>query len=86
MTDPLPKWIMKKYSILWRTFKDEEFNHDQASEALHEEKMTSIILSDLKRAGWLDIKLHPRDSRKRIYSLKHPEQAILELEKRTKEK
>jgi hypothetical protein len=46
--------------------------------------MTSVILSDLKKAGWLDIKLHPGDSRKRVYSLKHPEQAILELEKGSK--
>jgi len=86
MTDPLPKWIMKKYSTLWRTFKEEEFNHEQASEALHDIKMTSVILSDLKKAGWLDIKLHPGDSRKRIYTLKNPEDAVLELEKRFNKK
>ena len=81
MTEPLSKWVMKRYSKLWKKFKDKEFDHGQASKALNDDKMTSIILSDLKKAGWLEIKLHPEDSRKRIYKLKNPEDAITEIEK-----
>ena len=25
MTNPLPKWIQKRYAILWKRFKDKEF-------------------------------------------------------------
>jgi len=44
--------------------------------------LVSVVLSDLKRHGWLTITLHPDDSRKRIYKLKNPEDAILEIERK----
>jgi len=81
MTTPLPKWVMSRYSILWNNFKDSEFNHECAFKTLKEDKMTSVILSELRRTGWLEIKLDPKDARKRIYRLKNPEQAINEMEK-----
>ena len=80
MTKPLSKWVMKRYSKLWKKFKEEEFDHSQASDVLRDDKMTSIILSDLKKAGWLEARLHPGDSRKRIYKLKNPEEAVENLE------
>ena len=79
MTEPLSKWIMRRYSKLWNTFQDKEFDHEQASKALGDDKMVSVILSDLKKAGWLEIRLHPEDSRKRIYRLKNPETAVKEI-------
>ena len=57
MIDPLPKWIMKAYSKLWIKFKNKEFNHEDASMTLNDDKMISIILSDLKKAGWLEVRL-----------------------------
>ncbi len=82
MTKPLPKWLMQRYSTLWRVFKGKEFGYDEAVEILKEknEALNSIILSELKKNGWLTIKLHPDDSRKRIYTLKGPEEAVNELE------
>jgi hypothetical protein len=81
MVEPLSKWIMKAYSKLWTKFKNKEFNHDEASKTLNDEKMISIILSELKKAGWLDIRLHPEDSRKRLYKLISPEEAAKEMSK-----
>jgi len=78
MTVPLPKWIMQRYSILWNTFHDTKFTYEQASSLLNNE-MVSIALSKLKQSGWLGITLHPEDSRKRIYKLKSPEQAVCEM-------
>lgn len=82
MTKPLPKWLMERYSILWKKFKENEFEHDDASEILKEEKdrLVSVVLSELKKHGWITIKLHPEDSRKRIYKLKNPENAIETIE------
>jgi len=81
MTKPLPKWIMQRYSTLWNKFGDKEFNHDDAFKTLNRDKMISIALSELRRFGWLGIKLDPNDARKRVYRLKSPEHAVKEMEK-----
>ncbi|MEM4245488.1 MAG: hypothetical protein QXR60_04780 [Candidatus Nanoarchaeia archaeon] len=73
---------MRKYSILWRTFKKKDFAFEEARKILKEKNqaLVSIILSELRKNGWLTIKLHPEDSRKRIYTLKNPEEAVTDLE------
>ncbi|MEM5793093.1 MAG: hypothetical protein QXY45_01895 [Candidatus Aenigmatarchaeota archaeon] len=81
MVEPLPRWIMKAYSKLWTKFKNKEFNHDEASKTLNDDKMVSIILSEMKQRGWLEIRLHPEDSRKRLYKLISPEEATKEISK-----
>lgn len=83
MTEPLPRWIMKRYSILWSKFKSKEFTHKQAIEALKEkdERIVSLFLSDLKKYGWLEVRLDPKDSRIRLYKLKGPEDAVKEMNK-----
>ena len=74
---------MKRYSILWSKFKDKEFTHKQATDALKEkdERVVSLCISDLKKYGWLEAKLHPEDSRIRLYKLKNPEEATKEIGK-----
>jgi len=86
MTKPLPKWLMERYSLLWKKFKEKEFDHNEAASVLNEkkERLVSVVLSDLKRHGWLTISLHPEDSRKRIYKLKNPESAIEEIDMKDK--
>lgn len=81
MTLPLPKWVMHRYSLLWKAFKIKEFEYDDACKMLQEREqgLVSIILSELKKHGWLSLKIHPEDSRKRIYQLKNPEEATEEL-------
>jgi len=80
MTHPLPKWIMQRYSTLWNRFGEREFSYDEASRSLNETNAVSVLLSGLKRAGWLETRLNPKDSRKRIYKLKSPEQAVREMQ------
>jgi len=83
MTKPLPKWLTYRYSLLWKSFKNKEFDYDEAVKILKEQKerLVSVILSELKKHGWLTIKLDSEDSRKRIYTLKSPEESIKEIEK-----
>lgn len=77
----LPRWAMERYAKLWNKFKDKEFEYDDTVKVLKErnEKIISVFLSYLKKYGWLIIKLHPEDSRKRIYQLKDPKEAIKEM-------
>jgi hypothetical protein len=81
MIEPSPKCEMKIYSKLWTQLKNKEFNHEDASKTLNDDKMISIILSDLKKSGWLKVRLDPSDSRKKLYKLISPENALKEIAK-----
>ena len=81
MTKPLPKWIQKRYAILWNKFKDKEFTHEQAEKVLKDISGINVFFSDLRKAGWLEVSLSPKDTRKRIYKLKNPEKALKEMVK-----
>jgi hypothetical protein len=78
MAEPLPRWAMRAYSKLWAEFKSSEFDYNAATKVLHN-GMTSVVLSRLKKNGWLEVKLDPIDSRKRVYKLKTPEEALKEI-------
>ena len=73
--ESLPNWLEKRYSILWKAFKGKEFERSQAVDLLKErsgddERSVTSILSELRRAGWLEMKIHQEDARKSIYTLK----------------
>lgn len=69
---------MKHYSKLWTKFKDKQFTHQEADNLLKITN-TSIVLSRLKKFGWLELALNPNDSRKRLYKLKDPLKAVKEI-------
>ena len=78
MTKHLPEWIMKRYAILWSKFKEEEFTRKQVLNIFPKDKSISVFLSELRKSGWLEIKISEEDARKTIYKLKDPVVAILE--------
>jgi len=81
MANVLPKWLMKRYSKLWDKFKEKGFAYCQASELLNEnnEKRMNVIISSLRKEGWLRSEKNSEDRRKKIYYLKPPEDAIKEI-------
>jgi len=80
-TEPLPKWIMRRYAKLWNAFSNRNFNFEKASNTLKEkdQRIIAIILSELDKYGWINIKQDPKDSRRRLYQLKKPNEAIKEM-------
>ncbi len=79
----LPKWLSVRYNMLWKEFKDETFGFDDATSVL--EKKTDdrddsvlVILSELRKAGWLFTKPHPQNGRRKIYNLKSRTEMIQE--------
>lgn len=78
MTKHLPEWIMKRYSRLWIKFREKEFTRKQILKIFPKDKSIAVFLSELRRAGWLEIKISEEDARKTIYKLKDPAKAILE--------
>ena len=84
MTKPIAKWLQERYALLLTELGSKEFNFDIAKKILKKDqsKIVSIILSELKKAGWVEImRLDPKDSRKRLYKLKDPGDAVREIGK-----
>jgi len=85
----LPNWLKEKYLLLWKNTKGKEFTFDEALEILREKdkRKLSVALSRLNKTGWLEVGIHPEDSRRRIYSLKLPkEESIKNLIEETASK
>lgn len=78
MVSHLTKWIMQRYAKLWSKFKEKPFSYEDIEELLKEDnRLISVFLSELRKAGWLEVELDPEDSRKRVYKLKNPQETIL---------
>ncbi len=78
MTKHLPEWIMKRYAKLWSKFKDREFTKPQAQKILNKDTSLPVLLSELRKAGWMEMRMSEEDARKTIYKLKDPKVAIME--------
>lgn len=78
MVKHLPEWAFVRYAKLWSKFKNKDFSYEEAKNLLKEKTAMSVLLSELKDAGWIEVKLNPQDTRKRIYKLKNPEKAVQE--------
>jgi len=85
MAKPIPKWVMIRYSALYRELKTKQFTREEAKKALDKynlnknDKLTNVFFSDLSNMGWIEFKQDTKDKRKKIYKLINPEKAVLEL-------
>ena len=78
-----PAWLVKRYMKLWERFEDNDFSFEEAQKTLKEDnKFLSVVLSDIKKEGWLTLELDPEDARKRLYKLL----SLEEVMKKTAEK
>ena len=79
-----PKWVEKRYNTLWKAFGSFPFGLDDAAKVLEEKRknhrgQVPVILSELRKAGWIHTDFDPDDARKRIYRLKSPKEVIGEI-------
>ncbi|MBI1972834.1 hypothetical protein HYS50_02410 [Candidatus Woesearchaeota archaeon] len=80
MAIPIPNWIMQRYARLWGKFKDKPFTHEDAVKLLKDNKqLVSVFLSDLRKAGWVEVSLDQNDTRIRTYKLREPNEAVKEM-------
>ncbi|OGW71723.1 MAG: hypothetical protein A2047_00955 [Omnitrophica bacterium GWA2_41_15] len=84
MSEIVPKWIMRRYLILRNEFGEKEFSFEECKNSLDEgdARIISIFLSDLKKNGWLTVKIDPNDSRKRLYQLRGLDTVFNEITKK----
>jgi len=80
----LPKWLAVRYESLWEAFGEIPFAFDEAAEVLkqknkdHESNVT-VVLSELRKAGWISVQPDPRDARKKIYHLEIRKKTVREI-------
>jgi hypothetical protein len=81
MISAVPKWVMQRYSRLWKKHKDRELSFEEIQGVLKADGRTtiSVFLNELKKAGWMDVQLDADDTRKRRYILKHPQDIVEEM-------
>jgi len=81
MPQPLPRWLFRRYAKLWKERGEGKFDYDAARQTLKEkdDKTLSVILSELRKHGWLEITLDRADARKRIYQLRPPQDITKEI-------
>ncbi len=78
MAKHLPEWIMMRYAKLWLRFKEKEFTIKQAKKVLKKDKALSVFLSEVRKSGWIEIRLDKDDARRTVYKLKNPNITIIE--------
>jgi DNA-binding MarR family transcriptional regulator len=78
MIKHLPEWIIRRYAKLWFKFKEKEFTKEQAEKVLGTDNAMAVFLSDLRKAGWMEIKMSQEDARKTIYKLNEPTKTFME--------
>ncbi len=78
MVSPIPKWVWKRYALLWKKFGDKSFTFEQAQKELKhlDRNLISVLFNELKNAGWISVNLGEGDSRKRVYNLVNPIQVV----------
>lgn len=88
MTKYLGNELFKIYCRLWFIQKEEEFNFQEAMKILkasnnngNELRVLSSYFSKIKKAGWMEARLDPDNSRTRLYKLKNPKYLIEEVGK-----
>ena len=70
-------WMLRRYAALWKNFKEREFNVEEASKILNEDKTILLVLfSQLRKRGLLVAEFDQADARKRLYRLNNPEQMM----------
>jgi type I restriction enzyme M protein len=83
MIDKSKDWLQKRYELLSKQFTDREFSGDEAKKVLVEigkvdAGTVPVVISEMKKLGWIEPRLDPKDSRKRNYKLKPLSEIIKE--------
>lgn len=83
MVNPIPKWVWKRYALLWKKFEDKPFTFEQAQKELKhlDRNLISVLFNELKTAGWISVNLSEKDARKRVYTLANPLTIVERVEK-----
>jgi len=67
----LPKWLLRRCIVMWKKYGGKKFSFEDASTVLEDDsRMVAIILSELRKYGWLHVESDPSNPRKKLYQFK----------------
>jgi hypothetical protein len=70
---------MRRYALLYQKFDNKKFTLEEGKEAIKEEtQIMLVLLSRLRKAGWIEVEFDTKDARKRVYTLK-PLDKVMEM-------
>lgn len=80
----MQNWLKSRLQLIKKHFK-EEFTFEDAKKILTEryqdkDEKIMVMLSDLKKEGFLEVEIDEQDSRKRIYKIKDPHLDLIKKE------
>lgn len=80
---PVPKWLQVRFGQLWDKFGHKAFSLCEATDTVHESKeVVAVILSRLRKSGWLIVAFDKEDFRKRKYQLISPSDLFRKIDSR----
>jgi|Deesub1362B_J571_1020462.scaffolds.fasta_scaffold00997_3 type I restriction enzyme M protein len=79
----LPRWLEVRHEALFEVFQEKAFTREDAYRVLRErfkdpKNNINVILSELRKAGWLEARIDEADARRRVYILKSKRDIIRE--------
>ena len=79
----IPRWLEIRYEALFDAFQEKSFTREDAYRVLREKfrdpkNNINVILSELRKAGWLEAIIDEADARRRVYILKSRRDIIRE--------
>ena len=68
-----PKWVLKRAIILWKAYGNSKFTFNKVTNALKNDdpRIIALVLSNLKKNGWLEIGRLPEAKQKKYYKFRH---------------
>jgi type I restriction enzyme M protein len=76
-----PGWVRTRRESLWKAFGDAPFKTTQAREALDEpdDDSVNVILSELRKAGWLSTEPSDEDKRVKVHRIAPPSKVVSDI-------
>lgn len=80
MAETIQQWLQLRYATLFEKFGLKDFSLDQSAKMLDEKKeVAAVILSKLRKHGWIELRPDEKNYRKSIYRLKEPETVMINI-------
>lgn len=81
MANAIPKWVQERLSKIWKEYNGKEMTYEMIEKilSLDDKNTISVFLNELKKSGWIKVKLDQNDARKRVYLIKQPNEVMMEI-------
>jgi hypothetical protein len=82
MAKAIPKWVQGRVSKLYKKYGLLELTFEMIEKVLcpmDNRNTINAFLNELKKAEWIEVKPSIKDMRKKIYTLKEPNEILMDI-------